>query len=270
MLLLLLTLHPASAACPATAQELRDELDVALEAYGAFDWDGFSAQLTEVDTSLTCLIERVPADTAADLHLVQALGAFMLRDEAQVQVAFRGALAAAPGFALSEELAPPGHPLRALYEQAAAVPPPIAPQPLGPGDWIVDGERGLTAISTERTTLVQRMDKDGEVETWYLRGGPVPEALLPPPPPPEPERRVRTPPSDRTQALLWSSLGAGVVTAGAVALAGGTRNRVEGGVVAADQYGSLRAANRVGLVAAPVAGAAAIGLGVGAALTWRW
>lgn len=138
--------------------------------------------------TLPCLAEPVTPVVAADFHRMMAMAAFTAGDEPLVLAEFHAARRLDPGYTIPPDVAPPGHPLVQLYEQAAAFAgadrnlESVIP-PLG-GTVVVDGTvhglrpRGLSAI-------VQVYREDGLLtRTEYLlpgdptpRFGPVPLEL---------------------------------------------------------------------------------------------
>lgn len=256
-------------ACPVGQLALRGDAAAAQSAYITFDWAAFDQAVASMRVHLGCLTEPVAPETAAAVHLTQALFAWRARDEAQVDAALRGLRSADPAAQLPVEIAPPGHPLSTRLAAAAAQGQPVL---LPEGVWWVDGRTEPLDLFDDRAALVQRQRRDGQVETWYWWGGPAPaewargEGLLAvlPDPPVEPDS-PRPPP--------WLAIGAGGAAAlalGGAALGLWTHHEGSADPVALDRYGRLRALNQTALVLSPALGAAAVGLGVGAVVTWRW
>lgn len=176
--LLALGLSPAVAACPASAEAVQMDADEAYAAYLAFDVSGFSSQAVALRKEVACLSEPVDPATAARIHLVEALSAWLNKDSKHVMSAFRGVIAVSPGFTLSADVAPAGSQVRSFFDAAVAV---------GAGGWTpvlnsqlsytVDGRTSAAGIPSERAAIVQVRSSSG-IQTWYLSGGGLPAELL--------------------------------------------------------------------------------------------
>ena len=130
----------AAPACPVsrTAEELGAALAGADEAWGSSAAD-FQVAVVSMRSILPCVAGAVDAPTAAHVHRIEGLVAFASRDRARTLLAFAAARAADPAWSPSDELAPPGSPLRAVWDEATA---PVGTAPLPPardGALRVDG-----------------------------------------------------------------------------------------------------------------------------------
>ncbi len=174
---LTLGLSVAEAACPASADAVREGADGAYAAYLDFEVADFSARAQVLRGDVACLTEVVDPATATRIHLVEALAAWLQKDQKHVMASFRGVLAANPGFTLSADVAPTGSQVRSFFDAARAV---------GGGGWTpvvnagvsytVDGRPSAAGIPSERAALVQVRSSTG-VRTWYLNGDGLPADL---------------------------------------------------------------------------------------------
>ena len=157
---------PAQAACPepVAAQDLGRVISAGDAAFGALDAQAFRAADSEAARLLPCLDEALEPAQVAALHRLHALAAFLARDHAGAVSAFRSMLATAPDYRLSEELAPPNHPLRIDFQVAAGtVSGAGAPLRAPRQGWVqVDGQRAEQAPA-DRPWVFQHFSEDGQV-----------------------------------------------------------------------------------------------------------
>lgn len=243
--LLLLTLSSVQATCPANVDSLRIAVDSALEAYDKWVWTAFAEQVATVRADVSCL-QQVPAQGDLErLHLLHALVAYRASDVEGMRAAFKAVLAVSPNYSPPESLAAIGSDLRKAWEEARKT-GPGAIRPLGMGgSWYVDGRAGATEIPTERKALVQLVEPNGELLSWYLEAkgeyGDIFEQkppsqsnrsplgffrFVPKPEPPQQENALVPSPiepkpsspgaeSRLSRTLAWSALGAGIATGAA-------------------------------------------------------
>ncbi len=171
-MILLVAAALAASPCPVdrTPAELSTALDGADAAWGASAAD-FEVAVSAVRAIVPCLGAPVDASTAAHVHRVEGLAAFAARDKVTAAQAFAAARAADPAWALPDELAPEGGPLRAVWDQAPAEGPrrPL-PSPRG-GELLVDGMPGHTRAEA-RPVLLQVVTKEGRARdsAWLAAG----------------------------------------------------------------------------------------------------
>ena len=129
--------------------------------------DAFAAQAPNqrrTELTVTCLSAvPTPAQSAA-IYSANAVIQAQLGEEQAALLWLRAMVAADPEAQLSPTLAPPDHPLYALFAQAQAAPPStrgVAPIPRNHTMW-VDGVEAL-GLPLERPALVVLTDKKGEV-----------------------------------------------------------------------------------------------------------
>ena len=133
-------------------------------AFSALDDETFASARREAVKSVQCLEEPLSPGQAALLHKLQALGAFVDRDDAAAVASFHSLVLASPGYALPDSLAPEGHPLRthfAVAEGMVVVPGAPLPTPKS-GRVHVDG-RPATAAPQGRPWVFQHIDDSGAV-----------------------------------------------------------------------------------------------------------
>jgi len=256
---------PAHAACP--TQVSPDDLSLRLtEADVAFldlDEEGFEQARTAAAWSVPCLSGSIASGQAAGFHRVEALGSFLARDHAATVRSFRSVLAASPGYLLSEDVAPEGHPLRMLFDVAEGLAPATGPELATPrkGEIWIDGV-SVMAQPAGRPFIFQHLGPEGEIYASALvqAGGSLPAYAA-----------IR----EKKRAGLNMPL---AITAGASALASGGLYLLAGGQAAqywdaATPEGDLDAlrgkANALGWASVGT-GMIAVGAGAGAVLVGTW
>lgn len=266
-LILLLGLLSAWA-CPVNQQVLTADIQTAKAAYVSFDWVAFDSAVASLRLHVGCLEEPISPEVAAGVHLAQALFAWRARDEAQVDAALRGMRHASPEAQLPPEIAPPGHPLAQRFDLAQGLGATVA---LPPGQWRVDGHPDVTTVVTDRAAILQQVDPRGALRTWYWWGGELPKDLAPVSALPlDPPGAFDTKSSPRAQQLVIAAGGAAALGLVGLGVAARTDHLATSDPASLQQYRRLLVVNRTALVLSPALGAAALSLGVGAALTWQW
>lgn len=261
---------------PTSGAQLAREIDAAEQAWGQMDLGAFTETLTALRGTLTCLDEALTPVDAAAYHRVEALAAFASEDRRGTVLAFRASLDLQPNFELPEAIAPLGNPLREQYE-AAKLMPPSPGQVLYPegGSWmVVDGTRS-DERPTERPTIVQRVERGGEVShsAWLPAWSPTPDwASGPAPDAREPRedgdaglraRRTAT-------VLLGSAAGCAVAGGSLYGYAWGSRATYFDPTTPFAELEAIRRRTNGAAVSAAVLGGVAVGAGVGAALVLAW
>lgn len=258
------------AACPADTDAFSASVDAASAAFAAMDVEGFSSRQARADADLACLEEPLTRSDVAAYHRMSGMSAFLQRDREGAVAAFRAALAVQPAFELPASIAPEGHPLRALYEQAAVATDadPVAVLVPRGATLLVDGQRSTTR-PVDRPALLQLLGPDGAV-LWsgrvdagaVLPAWPeVPEVegvaeALPVAPMPAP-RKVSIP--------LLSGAGVAVVAAGGLyAGAWASRAAYDDPDTPFEDLDGLRTRTNTLTTASQVTAVTAVGLGVAA------
>ncbi len=205
MLILLASLAALAEPCAesAFAPDLQAALRRADEAFVGMDRDAFHDAVAEVDASLACQAEPVVALDVAALHRVHGYLAFLDGEQAVALASFYALRATMPRADLPVDVAPSGHPLRVLFDDAASYSRATVPLPPPAYGWIAIDGRPATRAPAERPFVWQRFDGSGAVlETARLLPGAIPEYPLLPPPP---EPRWLDTPRHKTALVLLSS-----------------------------------------------------------------
>lgn len=175
----------ARAACD-TISMMRS-VEAADRAFSAMDAEAFSTAVVEVDATLECATDAVSPTHVVAVHRTHALAAFFAGDDAEAVSSFRAALATMPGFQLSSEIAPIGHPLRERFEEARLFADEGTVELAPPAEgWItIDGRRS-TLAPAGRPFVFQQFLGDGTIAaTVYVAvGRPVPTYPTKPADPP--------------------------------------------------------------------------------------
>lgn len=174
----------ASAACPATPDQVADEATRAAQAFILMDEAAYSQAIGSMREGLTCLTGPPTVAQAALVHRAEALDAFSARDEVKGVAALRAMRECDPLLGLSEELAPSGGPLQTWYQQARTL--PVSPRhaaevPEGL-TLVVDG-RPSADLPLEHDSVVVLL-KDREVVLSALLGAGQTLPFVPMAPPP--------------------------------------------------------------------------------------
>jgi len=235
------------------------------QAFAQMDLPGLHTARDEALGDLVCLGGKISPQVAAAFHRLMALEAFTAGDRALVLAEFHAARRLEPGYAIPHDVAPVGHPLVHLYEQAAdaaegALEPPIPPLN---GYVMVDGIRGAPRPSGISTVL-QIYEDDELVETLLLGAGermptwgPMPLEEL-----------------QRKRFRLGLYGGAGVAAVAATGLFIGHRVAYsrfwsdDADALPSEELGQLRTTSNALLASSAGVGVAALGLGLVA--VWRF
>lgn len=174
---LMMLAAPVTARAGCDARAVTDAVARAEVAFVQMNGDTFAGSMAETDTALSCQTEPLSAIQIAAVHRVRALDAFFSGDEPSVVLAFEALLATMPGYELPVDIAPVGHPLRKLFDEARLFSVRevfVLPEPRE--GWLtIDGRRGIEAPAA-RPFVFQRFDPTGLVlDTEYVAvGRPVP------------------------------------------------------------------------------------------------
>lgn len=171
--LTLLILSPARAACPSSAVDLQGRVDEVLDSYIKMDEPGYERANLALHRELECLMEHPPRELVRDVHLVTALDRFLLGEREAALSGLRAVLDLSPDYRLSADLAPPGHPLATLLEQARTQGPNPRQRLLRPieGVFYLDSQP-MADRPQQQPALVQWATIDHEVcWTGYLDPG---------------------------------------------------------------------------------------------------
>ncbi|MBW2257090.1 MAG: hypothetical protein JRI25_21195 [Deltaproteobacteria bacterium] len=235
-------------------------------AYAAMDDGALEETVAEARESLGCLGEPLTVDGAAAYHRAEALSAFFAGDAHLAGAHFTAARALLPGWQLPSAMAPPGHPLREVFD---GVEPGTGTLPLilgGVVAWYqVDGLR-REEVPAERPYVLQRFGSDGAVLDTRLTAGE--------PPTPEPLPVVLPEPRRRGHGLrVGLAVGAGALAALSAASfgnAGLRSDRYWDPTQTPSDLEPLRTATNGSMVAGAAFGVAAVGCATGAMLVGRF
>jgi hypothetical protein len=155
---------PADCVEPARAAALMATVNVGEAAFAAADRAGFVEASTRVDGLLRCMDEVFEPGDAAALHRFMALRRYFDKDLPGAEAALRGWLATNREAELSLEVAPEGHPLRALFIAAEAVQPAASVELAVPAGRSlgIDGRLTRRAVGG-RPFVGQLLDGEGKV-----------------------------------------------------------------------------------------------------------
>ena len=192
--------------CSATAAQIEAAAEAVRVAYLNANVEAVRAEWANTLTTLACAGELLGLHTAAKVHEAAALASFAAADADSARIAWASLLVSWPHYALSEDIAPTGHPLRTLFDEAQSLPPGTPSTVRIPiGSFLrLDGVRTEERFS-QRAALVQVLTDPGEV---LYTGYAWPHDPLPPPLP----RRALAPQLRAGRAFI---------TVGGLALAGG-------------------------------------------------
>ena len=158
---------PASAGPPCaesvSARAFHQQVAAGDTAYADMDIEAFQQARVQARQMIPCLSEVLTPAQAAGYHRLEAFGSFLGRDHAGAVASLRAVLAAAPGYQLSADVAPEGHPLRMYFEiaEGAQPVPGAAIAPIGDGWLTVDGATS-TEWPIDRPYLTQQFDGGGK------------------------------------------------------------------------------------------------------------
>ena len=156
----------ALADCPerATAQKISQEISLGEAAYQNMDETEFHRVYASIQELVPCVSTPFNAAQATTFWRLQALAAFLERDEEAAVIAFQSVLAISPGYVLSENIAPVGHPLQSWFDRAVETPATLDDvlNPPRSGRIFIDGSASISA-PLSRPYLFQMTNEDGQL-----------------------------------------------------------------------------------------------------------
>jgi hypothetical protein len=253
--------EPPVCPAPATIADLIIEVRAAEAAFREMDDAAFAAATERIDAALPCVNEPISTSTAATMHRMMGLRAFLDADAPRAGRAFGAARTVDPQYAFPPDLLPAGNPIQIAYlsipvdsRETVQVAQPVE------GNFTFDGRR-----ATERPlrwpTVVQRFDKDGNVEqTAYLwPDAPMfPYLEVPAPPAPVDRHLGRT-------VVLGGAIGSGLAAGAFYGVAAKSARQFDEAVGEEEGDRFARRANAF-VAASGVAGTFSVGLAVGGVL----
>lgn len=266
-LAVLASVRPAAAACarPSHAGDVARAASTGEAAFENMDRDAFQQARAQAEEAIPCLADLVDTAQASAIYRLEALASFLDRDHAKAVGYLRALLAASPGYDLSPDLAPEGHPLRIDFEVAQGTLPAPTKRldPPRRGAIQVDG-LASDQVPTDRPYLFQYADESGKVRV---------SAMVQPgqEPPSYPVRRSGFGVSLRLDVPLALTAGAAGIASGiAYAVASRQEHRFWDPATDPAELASLRQhANTLGYTSAGL-GAVAVGSGIAAVVIGSW
>jgi hypothetical protein len=169
--------HAAPCEEKVTVEALNIQLAATESAFAAMDADAFQNIRDDAVSAFECLNQALTVDDSARIHRMVALDAFTRRDADSARTALRSVRVLQPGYDLPASIAPAGHPLRTLFDEAGdlgggateSMAPPLSTK------LSIDGTPGLLRPQS-RPAVVQVISASGAVVwTGYLGvGDPAP------------------------------------------------------------------------------------------------
>lgn len=200
----------STADCPSTSGQVQAALVDTFVAINSRDTLGYQASRDRALTRLACLTEVIPAEVAADLHVVLAFDAIGPGDDQTLKGALRAYALLRPDAPLESRLKLPGK----MSDAAEAA----RKSERGPTDRLPDGGRfwldgtPATEWPTDRTAVLQAEALDDSSRIWTTTlqvGGPLPRVPGWALPAPESESRRKV-----GAGWLWAAAGASAATTG--------------------------------------------------------
>ena len=162
---MVLGLGEAQATCSGLVRpsELSQQMSLAEAAYINLEAEDFAQHLAGVRADVACLSEPLNDAQATALFRLEALSAFLGRDQETAKVAFWAVLGISPNYSLSPSLAPEGHPLQAWFFEAFETQNPLTAPLAAPrrGTVWIDGRPAQGTVPLGRPYLFQWVDEDG-------------------------------------------------------------------------------------------------------------
>ena len=159
--------------CPRTYDtvEVVDAAKSAEEAFKKVDAAGFRSGRQAVEARLVCSKDILSPAAIAQIHRVEALGAFLDKQATRVPQAVAGMFAAEPGHQVPTLLLPDGHPIRAQIPVAmmALRDDPGALMPVPGSGWIESDGAAAPRAPVQRASVLQQIDSQGQVVTTHYR-----------------------------------------------------------------------------------------------------
>lgn len=111
----------SSSGCPLprSSAELAEIAGLAETTWGR-DATAFTEAVAAVDLAIPCVIEVLPALSAARVHRLHGLSAFLRREPAAAAASFAAARSLDPAYTFPESFVPAGNPVDTLYRNALA------------------------------------------------------------------------------------------------------------------------------------------------------
>ncbi|MED5372025.1 MAG: hypothetical protein VX899_13485 [Myxococcota bacterium] len=170
MFLFLLSSPAAAQHCTALSSELARSLEDAEAAFEARDKAQVLASRDQAVLTVNCMVEPITRSSAARLHRVMGLAAFLEKDQEAAQRSFAAARRLEPAYTFPTSMVPEGHPVREDYRALAVetlsahtLVPPLS------GHLTLDGHEGLDRPDGIPTVYQRFNDAGAVVDTRLLR-----------------------------------------------------------------------------------------------------
>lgn len=143
-------------ACPASPPMMTGMAQTAEADFSDLNSDGFNEARARMLEAASCLDSAPSPSDAIEVHRVEALAAFMAGDENATRLSLHAMLEVDATATLSLDLAPEGHRLRILLEEARELPSSnlIPSEVAPPCSLVVDGTRATTRPSNRPALVV--------------------------------------------------------------------------------------------------------------------
>lgn len=142
-------------------------------AFSDLDEEGLEAAYLESKEALSCMQGEIQGMMAASFHRMTGMQAFVAGDRERVLQEFNRARLLHQGYAIPDNVAPKGHPLKVLYQESKTMGEGELQRGIPPdGGWlVVDGVRsGARPVAAD--VFIQVYTLDGiRQETVFLRAG---------------------------------------------------------------------------------------------------
>ena len=267
---------PAQAACdlPSTAVDVIESSENSASAYENADLTGFMTTTSELEAKLACLQEPLPRNVIAGVHRMMGLRAFVDQKPEKAQQAFGAARSIESAYRFPETMVPPGHPIMSAYEALDVSEPVTKDVPTAENGYFQFDGRPTQSRPISLPTVVQLFNAEGAVEVsayiWpedgmldYEQGTPT---LAPGVSPVVVDGRPKGP-----NLPLAVGAGAAALLSGvAYGLASSAQGQFNDPAASYDDGAALRSKTNTFIIVSGGAGAAAVGLGVGAVVAGRW
>lgn len=198
----------ARAECPADPLAETQAAAAAMEqAFLDLDDAGFTAARAAVATSLPCVDTPLEKRDVFALHVAMGLALFVDGDMRGSEKSWSAVKALRPEWVLPEEMAPPDHLLRQVFDRSAPHPEVVTLDLAPVNGWLVDGT-WTSDVPAQRAFVLQALGAQGVAYTGYeltVAGIPLDDLVQPGPSPAT--RRARVVGTSLAVALGAGALG---------------------------------------------------------------
>lgn len=146
-------------------------------AFADLDADGLEAAYLESKQVLFCMQGEIQGMMAASFHRMAGMQAFVAGDRERVLQEFSRARLLHQGYEIPDSVAPPGHPLKVLYQEAKTMGEGELQRGVPPeGGWlVVDGVRnGARPVAADVFVQVYTLDGDRQATVFVAAGESMP------------------------------------------------------------------------------------------------